>query len=259
MTKSINVDGWFPSSDDVAEIDGYLEDRWLIRHVFDDGTHLELLEKVGRKRWKAFLSVVKTKNEKLVTDAMADFDIHALHVSQWRRAYILDQMAIAYPPKHSKIIPGGMQSNRRWQTMAFPWFQPVELADAFMEDPVLGPLNGRRPGLGSSKKWGAHSRLILTSYERGSTFIGRIFSPHTQTTQRPLGLRKPWLTRDRVDRPRWIERVCRQALSHRQRTKLRNKLSPPTMTDSHDPSKTTEFRSLKDRIALHRHLPAGRP
>lgn len=96
MTKSINVDGWFPSSDDVAEIDGYLEDRWLIRHVFDDGTHLELLEKVGRKRWKAFLSVVKTKNEKLVTDAMADFDIHALHVSQWRRSYILDQMAIAY-------------------------------------------------------------------------------------------------------------------------------------------------------------------
>ena len=44
----------------------------------------------------------------------------------------------------------------------------------------------------------------------------------------------------------------------RQRTELRNKLSPPIMADSHGPSKTTEFPSLKDRIAIYRHLPAGR-
>lgn len=44
----------------------------------------------------------------------------------------------------------------------------------------------------------------------------------------------------------------------RQRTELRNKLSPPIMADSDGPSKTNEFPSLKDRIALYRHLPAGR-
>lgn len=95
MVESINLDGWFPGFEDVADIDSYLVDDWDIRHITDWEHQLAAIEKMGRRKWKLFEATVKKKNEKLVTDAMVDFEIHAIHVSQWRRAYMLDQMAVA--------------------------------------------------------------------------------------------------------------------------------------------------------------------
>ena len=50
------------------------------------------------------------------------------------------------------------------------------------------------------------------------------------------------------------ERVRPQALAHRQRTELRNKLSPPTLVIGHGPSKTIGFPSFLGGILLHYHL-----
>jgi 2-polyprenyl-3-methyl-5-hydroxy-6-metoxy-1,4-benzoquinol methylase len=79
----------------LSEIDRYLIDEWHIEYFFTHDQFMEKMEKVGWTHWQRFERICKKKNEKLVTDAMADFDIHSLHVSQWRRTYILDLIAIS--------------------------------------------------------------------------------------------------------------------------------------------------------------------
>jgi 2-polyprenyl-3-methyl-5-hydroxy-6-metoxy-1,4-benzoquinol methylase len=96
MSESINLDCWFPSFTAIAEIDAYLIEEWRIGHIFDLESQVALMEKIGRKKWRNFQSLISKKSEKLVTDAMTDFDIHAIHVSQFRRAYVLDQMAVTF-------------------------------------------------------------------------------------------------------------------------------------------------------------------
>lgn len=96
MIESLNLNGWYPSFADVAEIDAYLIEEWRIGHIYDWESQVELIEKMGRKKWRRFESLLSRNSEKLVTDAMTDFDIHALHVSQCRRAYVLDQMAVTF-------------------------------------------------------------------------------------------------------------------------------------------------------------------
>lgn len=96
MVSNINLECWFPSYDVLSEIDRYLIDEWHIEYFLTHDQFMEKMGKVGRSRWQQFERICKKKNEKLVTDAMADFDIHALHVSQWRRTYILDLIALTF-------------------------------------------------------------------------------------------------------------------------------------------------------------------
>lgn len=95
MVTNINLDCWFPTYEMLSEIDRYLIEDWHIEYFLTHEQFMKKMQKVGRSRWQRFERICKTKNEKLVTDAMADFDIHALHVSQWRRTYLLDLIAIS--------------------------------------------------------------------------------------------------------------------------------------------------------------------
>lgn len=105
MVESINLDNWFPDYQTMQEIDQYLVFEWGIEYFFSYDQFSDKYQRVGRKGWSSFERLCKKKNEKLVTDAMANFDIHALHVSQWRRSYVLDLVALIYEWMQRKPNP----------------------------------------------------------------------------------------------------------------------------------------------------------
>lgn len=96
MVSNINLDCWFPEYDVLLEIDRYLIEDWNIEYLLTDEQILEKMHKVGLPRWRRFENLCKKKNEKLVTVAMADFDIHAFHVSDSRRTIIVDLIALSF-------------------------------------------------------------------------------------------------------------------------------------------------------------------
>lgn len=106
MVESINLDNWFPDYQTMQEIDQYLVSEWGIEYFLSYNQFGDKYQRVGRKGWSGFERLCKKKNEKLVTDAMANFDIHALHVSQWRRSYVLDLVALTYEWMQRKPIAG---------------------------------------------------------------------------------------------------------------------------------------------------------
>lgn len=115
MVDSINLDNWFPDLQIMTEIDHYLVSEWGIEYLLLYEQCFEKMEKVGRARWRKFEKLCKEQKEKLVTDAMADFDMHALHVSQFRRHYVLDLTALVYEwmernPTSGKILDVGCQN-----------------------------------------------------------------------------------------------------------------------------------------------------
>ena len=63
MSESINLDCWYPSFTAIAEIDAYLFEEWRIGHIFDVESQVALMEKIGRKKWRNFQSLISKKNE----------------------------------------------------------------------------------------------------------------------------------------------------------------------------------------------------
>lgn len=94
MVESINLDNWFPDYQTMQAIDQYLVSEWGIQYLYSFDQVAELMHRIGRRRWSKFEELCKKQSEVLVTAAMADFDIHALHVTQHRRTYMLDQIAL---------------------------------------------------------------------------------------------------------------------------------------------------------------------
>ena len=106
MVESINLDGWYPDYQTMQEIDQYLVNDWGIEYFLYLEQFSSKYQKIGRRKWADFGRLCKRQNEKLVTDAMSDFDIHALHVSQWRRTYILDLIGLTYSWMRQDSIAG---------------------------------------------------------------------------------------------------------------------------------------------------------
>ncbi|GAA3741970.1 2-polyprenyl-3-methyl-5-hydroxy-6-metoxy-1,4-benzoquinol methylase [Sphingorhabdus rigui] len=106
MVSNINLDCWFPKYDVLSEIDRYLIEDWHIEYLLTHEQILAKMKKVGLSRWQRFERLCKKKNEKLVTDAMADFDIHAFHVSDCRRTYILDLIALSFSWMQRSSVSG---------------------------------------------------------------------------------------------------------------------------------------------------------
>lgn len=96
MIEIINLNGWYPNFMEVSDINRYMVEEWKVNYVLDSVSALEFFENIDQKKWEKLKNIAKKKSEKMMTEAMVDFEIHSIQVSQLRRAYIIDQTAVAY-------------------------------------------------------------------------------------------------------------------------------------------------------------------
>lgn len=106
----INRSGFYPNYETFREIDDYLLQEWGIDYLFDLADLFAMQSSLGMSAYKKFDKLVekcaKSGNEHNVMQAMAHFDVHKLQISQSRRHYVIDQIAIAHQLVQARNIRG---------------------------------------------------------------------------------------------------------------------------------------------------------